>query len=187
VAVVVLDTGTRRRLAESAYADRQRSCREAAERLGVAALRDAGIDDLARLPLALRTRARHVISENARTLATAEALTRSDTAAAGRLMTESHRSLRDDFEVSGPALDAVVDAALAHPGCLGARMTGGGFAGGAVALVETEAAPAFVDHVAAAFRPPAAQPAETTPAFWITRPAEGASILRPRPRRPTDD
>jgi galactokinase len=135
----VLDTGTRRELVTSAYADRRADCERAARLLGVAALRDVG----PRLPRAAATldpvafrRARHVVSENRRVLGVAAALRAADLAAAGALLAAGHRSIRDDFEASGPALDAVVDAALAAPGCYGARMTGGGFAGCAVALVD---------------------------------------------------
>jgi galactokinase len=150
--VVVLDTGTRRDLVASAYNERRAACEEAAARLGLAALRDAGEDDLARLPAgALRRRARHVITENARTAAAAEALQRGDAAAVGALMVDSHRSLRDDFEVSSAALDAMVAAALAAPGCLGARLTGAGFGGSAVALVESRAVEAFVASALAAY------------------------------------
>ncbi len=76
-----------------------------------------------------------------------------DAATLGRLMNESHTGLRDDYEVSGPALDAMVEAALAAPGCIGARMTGGGFAGCAVALVAEETVDEFVEHTLDTFRP----------------------------------
>ena len=92
-------------------------------------------------------RARHVISENERTLRARGAMNAGDAAALGQLMIESHISLRDDFEVSSPALDAIVDCANADDDCFGARMTGAGFGGCAVALVQTEGAPAFVERV----------------------------------------
>jgi galactokinase len=152
VDVVVLDTTTRRELAGSAYNDRRRACEAAAATLGVPALRDATAADLAALDGTALRRARHVITENARTLGTAQALLAGDAVAAGRLMRESHRSLRDDFEVTGPALDAIVEAADAAPGCLGARMTGAGFAGCAVALVAGGAWPGFTGAVAGAYR-----------------------------------
>jgi len=156
VAVVVLDTDTRRTLVGSAYDDRRAACRRAAHALGVPALRDADADALAsateRLdPVDLR-RARHVIGENARTLEAADALAAGDVERLGRLMDASHASLRDDYEVSSPALDAIVASARAAPGCLGARMTGAGFGGCAVALVRQGAVETFVPATADAYR-----------------------------------
>jgi galactokinase len=152
LAVVVIDTGSRRELVTSAYADRRAECERAARALGVPALRDLDTlppDAASRLdPVALR-RARFVIAENARVDAVAGALARGDAAAAGRLLQAGHRGIRDDFEVSGPELDAAVAAADAAPGCFGARMTGGGFAGCAVALVDR----ARLDAFTAAFTP----------------------------------
>ena len=178
--VVVMDTGTRRALVDSAYADRQATCARVATALGVAALRDLDLSDLDRLdpPDEIgRRRATHVITENARTLAAAAAMTADDAPELGRLMTASHVSLRDDYEVSGPALDAVVELARGTPGCLGARMTGGGFAGGAVALVTNEAVADFCELVAATYRAPATQPAEAEPALYAVTPAAGASVI----------
>jgi len=156
VAVVVLDTDTRRTLVGSAYDDRRAACTRVAHELDARALRDADADDLAaaaeRLdPVDLR-RARHVIGENARTLEAADALADGDVARLGRLMDASHASLRDDYEVSSPALDAIVAAARAAPGCLGARMTGAGFGGCAVALVGRDDVDAFVATTADAYR-----------------------------------
>lgn len=131
--IVVVDSGERRTLAGSAYATRRRQCEEAAGRIGP--LRRADEHDVARLgdPV-LRRRARHVVTENARVAAFAVALAQGDLVAAGALMGDSHRSLRDDFEVSTPALDALVEALVATPGVFGARLTGAGFGGAAVAL-----------------------------------------------------
>jgi len=171
--VVVLDTGTRRGLVGSAYNERRAACEEAAARLELDALRDAGEDDLARLPPGdLRRRARHVVSENARTIAAAEAMQRSDAARLGGLMVESHRSLRDDFEVSSEALDAMVAAALSAPGCWGARMTGAGFGGSAVALVGTAAVGDFTAAVLGAFGA-----AGGAGAAYPGRPAAGVQCL----------
>ncbi len=177
--VVIMDTGTRRVLADSAYAERQASCVAAAQRLGVSALRDAAIEQVATLPDELRRRARHVVSENQRTLDAADAAESGDSAELGRLMSESHTSLRDDYEVSGPALDALVAAAEADPACLGARMTGGGFAGCAVALVERQGVERFCAEVSASYTPPAVQPAEAPVTFWPVEPAAGASVVHP--------
>ncbi len=168
--VVVLDTGTRRDLVRSAYNERRAACEEAAARLGVTALRDVGEDDLVRLPPGeLQRRARHVVSENARTVAAAEAMERSDAARLGALMVESHRSLRDDYEVSSEALDAMVAAALAAPGCLGARLTGAGFGGSAVALVESASVEGFVASTLRAYGTPGGSVAAAYP----SRPAAG--------------
>lgn len=155
VCVVVLDSGTRRQLVGSEYNERRERCEEAARTLGVSALRDADEAALEAAqphldPIAFR-RARHVVTENRRTLRAAEALGISDCAAVGRLMDESHRSLRDDFEVSTPALDAMVEIARGAPGCFGARLTGAGFGGCAVALVQRASREPFVTQVAAAY------------------------------------
>jgi galactokinase len=99
-----------------------------------------------------RRRARHIVAENARTLEAADALAAGDVVRFGALMDASHASLRDDFKVSSAALDALVTAARAAPGCLGARMTGAGFGGCAVALVHEGAVDAFVAATTRAYR-----------------------------------
>ena len=138
--LLVIDTRVRHALADGAYAARRAQCAAAARGLGVSALRDAARTDLQRLddPVLVR-RARHVVSENDRVLAAVAALRSHDWAELGRLLAASHRSLRDDFEVSSAELDVAVDTALAH-GALGARMTGAGFGGSAIALVPTQLA-----------------------------------------------
>ncbi len=150
--VVVMDTGTRRALASSGYEERRRSCEEAAALLGVPALRDASRDSVERLDGILRRRARHVVEENERTLQMASALKRGEESRIGSLMRESHESLRDLFEVSSPALDAMVDIASNHPAVVGARMTGGGFGGSAVALVRASASGDFMTDVFTMYR-----------------------------------
>ena len=132
--VVVVDSGQSRTLAGSAYADRRAACEAAAAIIGP--LRDATLDDVARLPDDLRPLARHVVTENGRVGDFAEALRTNDLAGAGALMYESHASLRDDFAVSTEVLDALVERLRAVPGVLGARLTGGGFGGAVVALCE---------------------------------------------------
>ncbi|MGI9052540.1 MAG: galactokinase [Ilumatobacteraceae bacterium] len=133
VQLVVFHSGQARDLAASAYAQRVAECAAAEVELGP--LRTASVDDVERLtdPL-LRRRARHVVTENARVRAAAAALTRGDSATFGRLMLESHASLRDDYEVSTPAVDELVVGLAATPGVLGARLTGAGFGGCVVAL-----------------------------------------------------
>ena len=137
-AIVVADTGVKHALAGSAYNDRRRESEEAARLLGVRTLRDVSIADFARrgstLPEPLRKRARHVVGENARVLATVVALRAGDLVTAGAHMNASHDSLRDDYEVSAPELDLLVDAARTVDGVYGARMTGGGFGGSIVVL-----------------------------------------------------
>jgi galactokinase len=132
LAVLVCDSGAPRRLAGSAYAERRSACEAAAARIGVPALRDATAEQVADDP-----RARHVVSENARVLAAADALARGSLAELGRLMLESHASLRDDYEVSTPELDALVDLFVAS-GAAGARLTGAGFGGCVVAVAERD-------------------------------------------------
>jgi galactokinase len=150
--VVVMDTGTRRALASTAYQERRRSCEEAAARLGVETLRDATREMAESLPGTLGRRALHVVEENARTRAMASALRRGDEGRMRALMRESHESLRDRFEVSSSALDAMVEIASRHPGAVGARMTGGGFGGSAVALVHASATEDFVRDVESSYR-----------------------------------
>ncbi|HYJ79221.1 MAG TPA: hypothetical protein VEW03_06455, partial [Longimicrobiaceae bacterium] len=149
--VVILDTATRRGLVDSAYNERRRQCEAAAAFLGVPALRDvtrAAFEARAgELDATTARRARHVVTENERTLAAAEAMRRGDAGELGRLMNASHASLRDDFEVSSPALDAMAEIARARPGCHGARMTGAGFGGCAVALVDRGHGADFVASV----------------------------------------
>lgn len=177
VTVVVIDTGTRRTLADGAYDDRRRACEQAAAALGVETLRDATMDALAEIGDAvLRRRARHVVGENERTLATVEALAAGDLEAAGRLLAASHVSLRDDFEVTSDALDRVTALAMGAPGCLGARMTGGGFAGCVVALVRTGSVPDFADAV----RSPGPAGVAVT-GVWPCSPAAGAGPLESIP------
>ncbi|WP_202033087.1 galactokinase [Nocardioides sp. WS12] len=151
--IVVTDTGVRHSLADGdgGYAQRREQCEAAAAALGVASLRDAGIDDLGALsdPVLL-ARARHVVSENARVVETVAALEEDRWADAGTLLTASHTSLRDDFAVSCPELDVSVAAAV-DAGALGARMTGGGFGGCTIALVRRDEAPQVTAAIDAAY------------------------------------
>lgn len=176
--VAVLDTSTRRELTGSAYNERRAQCEEAARTLGVKALRDVTASALeARaewLSDTLRRRARHIVTENARTLEAAEAMRAGDARRLGRLMNESHASMRDDFEISTPMLDVMVECAQAAVGCDGARMTGGGFGGCVVALMDEAAAPAFLDAVGRRY----SERTGLTPSLYLCRP-EGGTALAP--------
>ena len=138
--IVVIDSGIPRSLAGSAYNQRRTECEQAAQSLGVAALRDVNdVADLAPLPDPLNRRARHVVTENARVL---QAATPGIAPAQfGLLMNASHASLRDDFEVSVPGLDELVTLLQNHDAVYGARLTGAGFGGACVALVHPGSAP----------------------------------------------
>ena len=176
IAVVILDTGTRRQLAESAYDERRRACERAARAAGVSALRDLSIGDLDELArviddVTLR-RARHVITENARTIEAATALEDGNVRRFGELMNDSHASLRDDFEVSSDALDLMVEIVSDIEGCIGARMTGAGFGGCAVALVHDEAAASFVTEATRRY----SAVSNNKPFAYVTKAAAGARV-----------
>lgn len=137
VGLVVMDTGVRHAHARGDYRVRQEECARAAEALGVSCLASLGLEALPRvavLPAPLDRRARHVVTETARVGRAVEALRRGDLEALGTIFAESHASMRDDFEVSTPEVDALVDAAADDPDALGARLTGGGFGGAVVIL-----------------------------------------------------
>ena len=176
VTIVVLDTSIRRRLSDSAYNERREQCNQAARLLGVAALRDVSYGDLDakadKLSPVLHKRARHVITENIRTLKVARALRHRDAARAGELLNESHLSLRDDFEVSCPELDQMVAFAQMESSCYGARMTGAGFGGCAVALVRTDAAQDFANRVTAKYR----EATGLDPKAYVCASADGVTL-----------
>jgi galactokinase len=152
-AVIVIDSGIEHRHADGGYRQRRRECEEAAATLGVRELRDADEEMIARaqLPDVLGKRARHVVTENRRVLETVDALEAADLSRAGSLFVQSHASLRDDFEVSVPEIDALVDIAVRVKNVYGARMTGGGFGGAIVALASAGRARAAADEVAAEY------------------------------------
>ncbi len=131
--LVVLDSGQRHLHASSGYNQRRAECARACELLGVDSLRDAQLDASERLPEPLNRRARHVISENQRVRDTVAALDDGDLHAVGALLDASHASLRDDYHVSTPAVDAAVQR-LRHAGASGARLVGGGFGGSVLGL-----------------------------------------------------
>jgi galactokinase len=179
LAIMIVHSGITRGLVEGAYNERRAQCEAAARKLGVPALRDADLAmlDAARTRLAPleHARARHVITENVRTLAAAEALERNDLAALGNLMAQSHISMRDDFAITLPPIDALVyllQQAIGDQG--GARMTGGGFGGAVVALMPS----AETARVAAAVRAGYRTPAGDEPAIMLETASAGASFVR---------
>jgi len=151
--LAVIDSGIAHHHAGGEYRVRRQECTAAAQRLGVAALRDATPDQVeaAMLPAPLDRRARHVVTENARVLAARDAMKAADSVRLGSLMNESHDSMRDDFEVSLPEIDALVHIAQRDPRVFGARMTGGGFGGSIVALVNRGAAAAVANRVCGSY------------------------------------
>jgi galactokinase len=174
--LVVIDTRAGHRLVDGAYADRRAACEAAAAALGVPALRDATPEQVEAAAAELGDpglrRARHVVTENARVLAAVELLRAGQLDRLGPLLAASHASLRDDYEVSSPELDTAVEAALAA-GAVGARMTGAGFGGSAVALVPTGRVDPVTGQVQAAF----AAAGFAVPEVATVTPADGARRL----------
>jgi galactokinase len=180
VSVLISNTNVRHALADGAYLRRRTECLEAARALGVSSLRDATPEMVAEargiFDPVVRRRARHVTTENLRTLAAAEHLEAREFAEVGALMYESHRSLRDDFEVSSAELDTLVD--VAHEigeagGVLGARMTGGGFGGCTVTLVKTDRVAAVSATLTGEYQRRTGRVASV----FVSRPARGAHLV----------
>jgi galactokinase len=169
--LVVCDTRVERGLADTGYNDRRATCERAASTLGIEELRDATEGDLDLLSGAELKRARHVVSENARVLEAVEALENKGFDEFGRLMYASHASLRDDYEVSTPELDTFVETAQQR-GAAGARLTGAGFGGCAIALVPEGETAAFTNSCERAF----AGRGFEEPAFYEFVPAAGAEV-----------
>ena len=171
LSLVVCDTRVERGLADTGYNDRRATCERAASMLGVEELRDATEEDLGLLSGAELKRARHVVSENARVLEAVEALESRDFDEFGRLMYASHASLRNDYEVSTPELDTFVEAAKEH-GARGARLTGAGFGGCAIALVPEGETAELRNACEQAFEGRGFE----EPAFYEFVPAAGAEV-----------
>lgn len=173
LAILVVDTLVEHAHSSGGYRERRASCEKGAAAFGVPALRDLTVDDLPRAAEILDDvtfrRVRHIVTENQRVLDTVAALDADGPRAIGDLLTASHASMRDDFEISVPELDLAVDTALTA-GALGARMTGGGFGGAAIALIPTERVPAATEAVHAAF---AASGFRAPNVFTVT-PSQGA-------------
>ena len=152
--LVVINSGVAHQHAGGDYVTRRRESEEAARMLGVERLRDVTPESLPRiemLPPLLARRARHVVTENARVLAAREALLSGALASFGQLLNASHASLRDDYEVSVPAVDTLVEIAQSHPAVFGARMTGGGFGGAVVIAVSAGTAERVARNVSEAY------------------------------------
>ncbi|XP_026172156.1 galactokinase [Mastacembelus armatus] len=172
--ILITNSNVKHSLAGSEYALRRRQCEEAASVLGKASLRDATMKDLDeardRLDDITYRRACHVIQEIERTVQAAEALRREAYKEFGRLMVESHNSLRDLYEVSCRELDELVSAALEVEGVFGSRMTGGGFGGCTVTLLQAQAVDRTMLHIKERY--------SGTPTFYVTVPSDGARVLR---------
>jgi len=175
--VLIADTRTRHELSSGAYAERRKSCEEAARTLGIDLLGDATISEVkqAALPGTTEQRALHVVEEIDRVRRFKEALVSGDLETAGTLMFESHASLRDKFEVSCPELDLLVEIALDHrgDGVLGSRMTGGGFGGCTVTLCNRNAVPGLIG----AFEEALQSEFGKSPSCFATRAAQGAHVI----------
>ncbi len=174
LALLVIDTRVSHTLTDGSYGDRRTECADAAAALGVGSLRDADLASVERMddPVLLR-RARHVVTENQRVLDAVAAVEAGDWAALSATLDASHVSMRDDFEISCPELDLAVEASR-RAGALGARMTGGGFGGSAVALVPAEDADDVQQAVTAAF----AGARMTPPAYLVVTPGDAARVDR---------
>lgn len=180
VAVLVINTNTRHDLALTEYAKRRAQCEEAAHALGVSSLRDVTPERLenscdALMPTVFH-KARHVVYENERVLRAASCMSKRDWQGFGKLMYASHESLRDEFQVSTPELDAAVRAAQSlgeKEGVYGARMTGAGFGGCVICLVRSEAAPVLTKRIAAEYE----QLTGSVPTLFVSRAAAGARVL----------
>jgi galactokinase len=175
--LVVLDTNTRRGLVSSKYGERREQCEAAAQFFDVPALRDVSVEQFNQraheLDDVIRKRARHVITENDRTIKAAKAMQAGEVEILGSLMNESHTSMRDDFENSTDAMDAIVTIAQVHDTCYGARMTGGGFGGGAVALVSADDVDAFMETVTSKY----VEHTGIDPMLYVCHPTDGASLI----------
>jgi galactokinase len=182
VVILVSNSNVKHQLTGSEYPTRVRQCQEATDQIAkkypeVKQLRDANMDMLmsvnneSELDPDVFKRARHVIGENDRVLVAVKALESGDFKTAGELMVQSHNSLRDDFEVSCPELDVLVDIANKYPGVYGSRMTGGGFGGCTVTLVDAAVADDLMNHIKLLYSESTKLKADC----FVTRPGNGAS------------
>ena len=181
-AIVIMNTKKRRELVDSKYNERRSECEEALAKLqtvvSIGSLGELDEETFEKAKEVLESdvlyrRARHAVTENQRTLKAKAALQAGELEAFGQLMNQSHISLRDDYEVTGIELDTLVQAAWDQPGVLGARMTGAGFGGCAIAIVQKEAIPAFIENVGKTYEAAIGYPAE----FYIAEISDGAKRL----------
>ena len=173
MSMVVCDSRVERTLVGTGYNERRAMCELAAEEIGVVQLRDATLQDLEKLHGVIQRRARHVVTENLRVLAAVQTLRKKDFQAFGKLMYASHLSLRDDYQVSVPQLDVFVDTAM-NVGALGARLTGAGFGGCAIALVASKRVAALQAAVMEAY----SSQGFTEPVFYTFLPSSGAEVVQ---------
>ncbi|MCE5259423.1 MAG: galactokinase, partial [Chloroflexi bacterium] len=177
VSLVICDTKKRRGLVDSEYNTRRSECEQGAAILGVRALRDVTPEMFAarqgELPEVVRKRCRHIVSENQRVLAAVEAMNRGDLKTLGELLNASHASLRDDYQVSCRELDIMVESAWRQPGVLGARMTGAGFGGCTINLVESRYTQAFLQQVKSRYQ----SATGLEPDIYVCSAVEGAHRL----------
>ncbi len=177
--LVIMNTNKKRELADSKYNERRSECEQALRIIqhhkSIRSLCQATLTDIEAYLSddVLRRRARHVVSENNRVHAAVEFLGKDDLGSFAELMTQSHLSLKKDYEVTGYELDTIVDKALTAPGCIGARMTGAGFGGCAIALVETSLLAEFIAAVDVQYKAGTGKAAE----FYVAGIADGVSLL----------
>jgi galactokinase len=183
VSIVIADTNKKRGLVDSEYNTRRSECEQAVEILkrhlpSIQALRDVSVEDFEkyadRLPEVTRKRARHVVTEDARTLESVQALKAGDIARFGALMNASHASLQEDYQVSGKELDALVAAARSVEGVVGSRMTGAGFGGCTVSLVADQAVEAFLREVPPRYK----QVTGLHTTIYVTTASQGAQRVK---------
>jgi galactokinase len=179
--LLIIDTQAHHALVDGEYAKRRQACESACSKLHISSLREIDLTALIARKDLLNDeefkRAHHAVSEMARTLQAVEVLQQKDFATLGALITRSHISLRDDYEVSCPELNCAVDVALAH-GALGARMVGGGFGGSAIALV----AQAQIEEIKGAIADAFTSASFTPPRFFTSMPSAGAQIVKKQDR-----
>jgi galactokinase len=182
IALVIADSGVRRSLTHSGYNDRRAACEQAVEILrqylpDIRALRDVQVTEFAALspylPEIPRKRAEHVVKEIYRVQSALNAMRRQDKQALGAIMYSGHNSLRYLYEVSTPEQDRLVEISRGLPGCIGARLTGAGFGGCTINLVESDQAQAFIDGLRAEYRPPDGGTAQV----YLCHASAGASLI----------
>ena len=183
ISVLIVNSNVKHELTGSEYPDRRRQCEKAARMLGCTVLRDATLEKLEAAKTVFEAesdgdlcfrRARHVVTENDRTIAMAYALHKKEWAECGRLMYASHDSMQNDFEITCPEIDALVEIAKTLDGVIGSRMTGGGFGGCTVSLVET----AKIEAISVAITEKYKARIGIEPTIFATRPAQGALVIR---------